>query len=344
MIFDDKKFKQNLHRVYIHKVKPVPLTYTKHEESRTERNSDIFYFVTYIEAAIDAYHSKLIRLSGLRRIMEEAVKDFQLIQWKVPPTATDSSSTAKLGTSSGGASSQPQSSPPPPSLPFPSLPFGNTSSSGYHDWTQSRPSGRLDIFSPKKSKTESSMKAAPPLKFSGGSRSLSASLPQGGSSAPSAAAAGTSAASNTSSLTAAGPAVPGHPSVSSPPPPLRVVVSAPGSKPLVVPSLPALCERISDNVKRELRTRELNRDILRGNAILMGEGQAPVDPIPFAPRRAIGCMINTVMGRGQVVAFRPTDGIFEVHVSWMSARNLLSAEAGVGLPRVKVYLPGSCIY
>ena len=79
MVKDDKNLRGNLTRTYIHQVQPLHQTYTSHTHTKQSTNNDICYFTNYIEAAIDAYANKLIRLSGLRRIASEAVTDFGLI-------------------------------------------------------------------------------------------------------------------------------------------------------------------------------------------------------------------------------------------------------------------------
>lgn len=79
MVTDDKHIRGNLTRTYIHQVQPLYLTHTLHLKTRQATNSDICYFTNYVEAARDAYLNKLIRMSGMRRIMEEAVHDFGII-------------------------------------------------------------------------------------------------------------------------------------------------------------------------------------------------------------------------------------------------------------------------
>jgi hypothetical protein len=331
MILEHPKFKGNLQRAYIHKVKPLSQTYVRNPESKQQSNPNIFYFVTYVAAAIDAYNNKLIRLSGLRRIMQEAVNDFQLIEWKISPTAT----SQEVSNHKGPLTIDPNAaSPQTPLRPFPSLSFSSS-------YSKSTFPGRIDIFSPPK---------GPQHQGTGSATSKSA---------PSAATASrtdyfSTRSKNTSPPVAAAAAAPGRSGDSTSKNrksrALRVVVSIPGNRPFEVLTIspPMLADaggsiRVSDSIKRELRTRELNHDIDLGNEILVRSGLPPVDRIPFVPRRAIGTIVNTVMGRGPIVAFRATDGMFEVHVPWVQAGNLIAAEAGVGPPRVKVFLPGSCL-
>jgi hypothetical protein len=81
MLMDKPGYSEFLARAYIHEVQPVRSTYAKKASTRSSYCSHIYYFRNYIDAAIDAYHRKLIRLSGLQRVMLEAIQDFQAIDW-----------------------------------------------------------------------------------------------------------------------------------------------------------------------------------------------------------------------------------------------------------------------
>lgn len=90
LVLGDSKYKHNLQRVYVHEVQDLEKTYIKDARYRSRQNDHICYFNTYVDAAIDAFSHKLIRLAGLRRIMEEAKQDFIFIRddlWmkKSPP-------------------------------------------------------------------------------------------------------------------------------------------------------------------------------------------------------------------------------------------------------------------
>jgi hypothetical protein len=120
----DKKLFSNLERVYVHEVQPLHLTHACDPQKILTRKCPFTcYFTTYVDAAIDAYEHKLIRLSGLRRIAEEAVYDFERIPWDLfggntqstdlqqtltrkHPTSTHSSTSSS--TSSSSSSSTPQ--------------------------------------------------------------------------------------------------------------------------------------------------------------------------------------------------------------------------------------------
>lgn len=93
LVYRDTQFNKNLQRVYIHQIQPRHVTYCK-DPALTLHDSRMCYFGTYIDAAIDAYRHKLIRASGLRKIMEESCRDFLYIpvQAWLPHKASSSSS------------------------------------------------------------------------------------------------------------------------------------------------------------------------------------------------------------------------------------------------------------
>lgn len=89
----------SLSRAYMHVVQPLNQTRVDDIKYRNpfQVNHQICYFSTYIDAAIDAYNHRLIRLTGLRRIMEESVKDFSKIskeQWDKVSITNSSKETA----------------------------------------------------------------------------------------------------------------------------------------------------------------------------------------------------------------------------------------------------------
>eukprot|EP00595_Chromulina_sp_UTEXLB2642_P002662 CAMPEP_0196763812 /NCGR_PEP_ID=MMETSP1095-20130614/4828_1 /TAXON_ID=96789 ORGANISM="Chromulina nebulosa, Strain UTEXLB2642" /NCGR_SAMPLE_ID=MMETSP1095 /ASSEMBLY_ACC=CAM_ASM_000446 /LENGTH=754 /DNA_ID=CAMNT_0042117865 /DNA_START=259 /DNA_END=2520 /DNA_ORIENTATION=+ len=95
MVLQDPEFRDKLDRVYIHVVKSLRTTYVSNptilqplqpqimqlQANKTTGvpREKICYFKTYIDAAIDAYEHNLIKLSGLRSVMIEAVADFKAI-------------------------------------------------------------------------------------------------------------------------------------------------------------------------------------------------------------------------------------------------------------------------
>ena len=99
---------------------------------------------------------------------------------------------------------------------------------------------------------------------------------------------------------------------------------------------------MSDSMKRELRIRELNRDLEAGNVILAQHQLSAVDLLLFPQRRSIGSSVSTLFGTGTVVSFRSSDGIYEVHVFWFDGVPG-QMEAGVSRRCIKVFLPGICI-
>lgn len=109
---------------YFHLVQPLEETYGyNHEMPNQEevwRQNNLFFFHTYVGAAVQAFHSRHIRLTGLRRVCLAAIADFESIpeeEWQSCPPPKSKSSVVKssssliepptnLGTSSESASSQ----------------------------------------------------------------------------------------------------------------------------------------------------------------------------------------------------------------------------------------------
>ena len=80
-------------------IQPRHLTYCKQPE-RTLKDKRLCYFGTYVAAALDAYKHKLIRASGLRKVMLEAVADFLYIPsaaW-LPSNSKSTAPTVSLPT------------------------------------------------------------------------------------------------------------------------------------------------------------------------------------------------------------------------------------------------------
>ena len=70
----------------------------------------------------------------------------------------------------------------------------------------------------------------------------------------------------------------------------------------------------SGDMKREMRIRELNRDLLLGNKCLKELKLKPVDYLLFPCKHSIGSTLQTLFGTGTVVNFRSDDGIYEIEV------------------------------
>jgi hypothetical protein len=68
--------------------------------------------------------------------------------------------------------------------------------------------------------------------------------------------------------------------------------------------------------RRELRLREINTDLERGNAVLSELRLPQVDYLAFPCRYSVGTSVSTMFGEGIVTKFRPEDGIYEVLVGW----------------------------
>jgi hypothetical protein len=77
--------------------------------------------------------------------------------------------------------------------------------------------------------------------------------------------------------------------------------------------------------KRELRLREINNDIEKGNALLRSLKLPQVDYLAFPCRYSVGTSVVTMFGAGIITNFRSEDGIYEVQIGWES--NQEEAEA-----------------
>ena len=81
LVSQDKTVGPMMLRAYIHQVQPLHQTHTAEAQTRCRSCPYINYFITYVDAAVDAYNHGLIRLSGLQRVAQEAVIDFDRIPW-----------------------------------------------------------------------------------------------------------------------------------------------------------------------------------------------------------------------------------------------------------------------
>ena len=86
MLMQDNTYNKPLERVYVHQVQPLRNTHVISTDTITYgRCPKICFFRNYIDAGIDALKHNLIRGSGLRRLVCEALKDFDSIpldDWK----------------------------------------------------------------------------------------------------------------------------------------------------------------------------------------------------------------------------------------------------------------------
>ena len=78
----------------------------------------------------------------------------------------------------------------------------------------------------------------------------------------------------------------------------------------------AAAEVVMAERKRELRLREINNDLVKGNDILRKEGVQQVDYLAFPCRYEVGTAVVTMFGEGVIVNFRSDDGIYEVLIEW----------------------------
>lgn len=107
---DDTSIKNNLERVYIHEVQPLTATHAKNSLFKSRNCPKVCYFNTYIDAAIDAFNHKLIRIGGLRRIMEESIVDFKKIsnrEWRTDEKYSLSSTVMPAGNGNQGLRKRP---------------------------------------------------------------------------------------------------------------------------------------------------------------------------------------------------------------------------------------------
>lgn len=106
LVLSDGTVANHLQRAYMHIVQPLEKTYVNDSHFLTPSERRVCYFVTYIDAAIDAYNNKLIRIGGLQKVMMEALRDFNDIsddQWSPIVVGRDRSQS---------------STPPPPPSPM----------------------------------------------------------------------------------------------------------------------------------------------------------------------------------------------------------------------------------
>lgn len=82
MVMANENFRDNMKRVYVHKVQAIEDTYVTNDLYKSYGDHSICYFDNYVDAAMDAYHQGLIKILGLRRIIVESLFDFNQIIWK----------------------------------------------------------------------------------------------------------------------------------------------------------------------------------------------------------------------------------------------------------------------
>lgn len=321
------QFRSNLHRVYIHQVQPLANTLANHPPKKRQQhqeqgrvkgkekgggtddegklNSRVCYFLTYVEAAVDAYHNNLIRASGLRRIMEEAVQDFYIVApqaWMKDDKATKQTAVAPKTSSSTVQSG---------SLPNASIAAGGAVLTGVVSSVVSSSYLPRAVAAVAKTvtSTTSSASTTPISTPQRKSRSLSTG-------------AGAIASSSGSSSSA-----------------IKSVAAVDQSKPLETTSLVQL---ESGEVKRELRLREINRDLEDGNEVLRSVGLPTVAPIEFPCKANVGTVVNTIFGKGIVTNFRKSDGIYEIDVP--NQRGIDEHDIGdVTYKKIKIFVPGFSI-
>jgi hypothetical protein len=398
LVLKDKEFAKNLHRVYVHAIQPRHLTYCKNPVS-TLADSRLYYFGTYVDAALDAFKHKLIRASGLRKIMEEACEDFLYIplsSWlphaaSMQPSGITGSLHSMNGSSnngSGNGASRGRS----PSISsteggpnscnsIPNSPNVSTSSARKHlpsspaaassngrGLPQSSPgilvTGSVSTVSAGEfpSSTGGSMVEAVSSnaskvllrRHSGGKEFSGASSIGGGGpsvSGVSSAASISGAHSNAGSQSSLGG---GSVSSRTESPSMQMLARTWGGgsakhlsshfnakklrtgalegELMLTPASMGYCrgggivrtfsnaatDMVNAERKRELRMREINKDIDRGNVELQKLGMELVNLLEFPCRYNVGTSVSTIFGEGIVTNFRSWDGIYEIVIGWDS--------------------------
>lgn len=297
----------NLTRCYMHIVQPLSKTFVKNPlykrrvnnssltltlSQRRKKEHKICFFVCYVEAAIDAYRHNLIRLSGLRRIMMESVNEFQAMKEKLW-SMDNPYDESYLIESDTKISSVP---------------------------------GRLvrieDDIRKKPAKVTS-------IATSTTTRRASATSPV--PSTPSKPAPSSDSTAATTSL-------------SSQPNPSSTEISLQTSSQdeysdsqqhyhdqLTIFTSQTLRNK-NGFIKKELRLRELNQYLEKANEILVENELEPVSTVDYTQTHSNGKKVRTVFGIGEIISFRPRDGIYEVHVEQSFVLNkIVVKEASVNV-------------
>lgn len=81
-------YPKQVEAIYVHEVQPISKTYKYNKEAWVTKPVKPYFFKTYTEAALHAATRRppLIRVHGLRRICENAISDFYMIQNKQWPS------------------------------------------------------------------------------------------------------------------------------------------------------------------------------------------------------------------------------------------------------------------
>jgi len=257
MVLEDQRFSENMHRVYIHQVQPKHLTYCSSPKT-TIRHPRVYYFSTYIDAAIDAYRNNLIRASGLRKIMMEAIVDFNHI-----PTSDWTSGSTLVSMSSQRVTNEPEVK------DFKQITLETVNASAKHIGFSFKAVSN-DMFFDKSKKRSGAFIDVGKHKVKTGAL-LDEEL---------------------------SPASMGY--------------SRGGA---IVKFINTSAAQINGERKKELRIRELNVDIERGNAILTsGLAKEAVPLLYHECRHHIGSAVKTLFGEGIITGFRASDGIYEITV------------------------------
>ena len=280
MVLEDQRFSENMHRVYIHQVQPKHLTYCSTPKT-TIRHPRVCYFTTYIDAAIDAFRNNLIRPSGLKKIMLEAINDFHYIptaDWTSGSTLVSMSGNQRL-TSSSSSSSTSSNIEPFESRDFKQMTLQTVNASAKHinGIYSGFSSLKSTVVSNHDTRISSSSKQSVFIGVGKHNKVKTGALP------------GEELSSASMGYSRGG---------------------------AMVKFINTSISQIHGERKRELRLRELNVDLVRGNVILNALGLETVPLLQYECRHHIGSVVNTLFGEGIITGFRSTDGIYEVVVGW----------------------------
>jgi len=356
LVYKDATFNKNLHRVYVHQIQPRHVTYCR-DPSLTLHDPRMCYFGTYIDAALDAFAHKLIRASGLRKIMEESCRDFLYI----PPAAWLPTHKSSHG-GSGGTNSLTGPTTPgssrgrspslgsadglttgsatgvaPPSSPASSTgsrkQFPNTSTvvkmgtslvgslgGGSGSTKTEKDSGKKDSTSKKDTNNNSFSNL---LSGGGGGDKNKTKALSGGALTL------TPSKDNSTGLPLLTRSFMGRKESMFNIKKLRTgALPAEGLSAasmgfcrgggIVRTFTSAATEAVNAERKRELRLREINKDLHRGNVVVTQLDMEAVEYLEYTCRYSVGTSVLTMFGEGIITNFRSTDGIYEVLIGWSS--------------------------
>lgn len=352
----NERFASNLQRSYIHVVQALEKTYVQDPcykrpnrragtyGGKSEGSHNICFFSTYIDAAIDAYNHKLIRLSGLRRITDESIKDFFMIKdtdWKMDNLADE----VYLTESDTKILNRPWKLVMVETNLLKTLEKVSSVTAAPGVGLRKRKNSQVIPQSMTQSEKKSSVKEEASQVGSMQGKEL---LTQ-----------------NINELSGKTSSKDTIPDISQPTedkdkernplksglvsfPALSLSLASDDKKAnSTAVSNPATSNKMKlfstsqiqckyGFIKKELRIRELNVSIENANRVLEANRSPPVQQIPYPKRFEIGQSVETVFGTGVIERFRPEDGIYEIKVE----RLLFTGKRNV----MTIYVAGIYLY